>query len=325
MDDFAICELQEKLDGVHLRAGRDKSGRFYTSRVGKGGKVYWDEAEYPVEFWASDFRSAHLALKDWRGIGPGQEIEVELLSGGQANTVVYYDRIRRIVITGGRDHVREKLPHRVMVRLLVPFTADGRSIQRHPRRDDWTICRLPLLTPDPGVVPGPEIEALRRYLAQEVGPGMSVREVLAVRLSAEPVAHRDGLRVLRDEVRRETKRLIQAVTEPVVNRMTVGAESYCGGGPVEGFVVTHPDGIRTKIVDRAGFTTENRFFWYWRDRIADLKRPTVRDLDQLLTEYLGIRGDFRLITPKVSLKYSQPVHRRTLEAFAAAFAKYHPV
>lgn len=320
IDDFAVCELQEKLDGVHLRLGRNPRGKFYSSRLGKGGKVYWDAAEYPGEFWASDFRSAHQALEHWRGVGPGEEIEVELLAGGQSNTVTY-DRTRRIVITSGTINPRIPLPQQIMTRLLVPFTPDGRTIQRHPRRDDWTICRLPLLTPDASVLPAAEIAALRGYLDQEVGPSMSVREVLGVKLSHEPVAHRDGLRVLRDEVRAETRRLTQAICRPIVTTLTDSAASYCGGGPVEGLVVTHPDGIRAKIVNREEFTVANRFYWHWRDRIADLNRPTVRDLDELLTQYLGIRGDFRLITQTASLRYSQPVHRRTLEAFAAAFSK----
>ena len=317
-DDWPICEVQEKLDGVHLRAGRDQSGRFFTSRVGKGGKIYWDAAEYPEDFWASDFRSAHQALEHWRGLRAGDEIEIELLAGGQANAVVY-DRIRRIVITRGTAKAR--LPQQVLTRLVVPVTPDGRTIQRVPRRDDWLICRLPLLAPDESILPRGEIAALRAYLDQQVGPGMTVREVLAVKLSHEPVAHRDGLRVLRDQVRGETKRLVGAVCRPIVTAMTVGAESYCGGGAVEGFVVSHPDGIRGKIVDREVFTVANRFYWLWRDRIADLTRPSWGDLDRMLTEYLGERGNLRLITGNRSLRYSQAVHRRTLESFAAAFAK----
>lgn len=318
LEDWPILEIQEKIDGVHLRAGRDQSGRFFTSRVGKGGKVYWDAAEYPEEFWASEFRSAHQALEHWRGLRAGDEIEIELLSGGQANAVVY-DRIRRIVITRGTAKAR--LPQQILTRLIVPVTPDGRTIQRLPRRDDWLICRLPLLVPDESVLPRAEIAALRGYLDQIVGPGMTVREVLAVKLSHEPVAHRDGLRVLRDQVRAEVKRLQQAVCRPIVTAMTAGAASYCGGGPVEGFVVSHPDGIRGKIVDREVFTVANRFYWLWRDRIADLKRPSWGELDKLLTEYLGERGNFRLVTKAASLRYNQAIHRRTLEAFAAAFSR----
>lgn len=87
--------VTEKLDGTALLVGFDNSGKFYTSRSGKGSdKLIYDSADYGTNAAANVFKAAHEALKSVeknlkRLIQQGEAYDIEILYGTQPNAITY--------------------------------------------------------------------------------------------------------------------------------------------------------------------------------------------------------------------------------------------
>lgn len=162
---IALYDISEKIDGANLHFGLDDSGKFFTSREGKGGKRFFDYSDWGVKFWQTGFKSAHLALeKISKGLKaksllhPGDQIEVEILFGQFPNTVPYSGDVNQIIILRpvSSEKGLEELEDRLSIIKSVteglqisvsvsniPHTENGKDIDFITEKHDWKISQTP--------------------------------------------------------------------------------------------------------------------------------------------------------------------------------------
>ena len=114
----------------------------------------------------------------------------------------------------------------------------------------------------------------------------------------------------------------RAMKNVLLNTIVRGRPSNLGSadGFIEGVVFSHPNGTRFKLVDKELFKEVHTFYWKVRNS-GELNSDalTMDELTANLDKYIKARKKYRLTIPFVDriFKYSEPVHKRTLETFAS--------
>ena len=111
----------EKVDGAQLWIGVDDDSQLYTSREGKRSTTtrFYSSDEWPKIADFNQFRAAHLVVEKLESeikevLFPGSTVEVEVLFGGQPNTVNYGGKDQSFLVilrgaAGTPDSVADEL------------------------------------------------------------------------------------------------------------------------------------------------------------------------------------------------------------------------
>lgn len=162
---ISLYDISEKIDGANLHFGIDETGKFFTSREGKGGKRFYSYTDWGQKFWQTGFKSAHLALekisKGLKAKGllkPGDQIEVEVLFGQLPNTVPYSGDTNQLIMlrpVASAEDISEleerlstikKVTEGVSVSVKVaevPYTSNGKDIDFTQEQHQWRISQTP--------------------------------------------------------------------------------------------------------------------------------------------------------------------------------------
>jgi hypothetical protein len=252
----------EKLDGAALTAGVDADGRLFASREGKrpGSPRRYSPAEWPELGTNNQFRAAHAALEARRddalaALRPGDTVELEVMLGDQPNTVAYSGAGDRIAILGGpgADALGRALGGSDAVAQWDElFTPDGKALETRGVSTRFRFeapRRLPVDRAAPVAAEGEA--ALAKFLGEPSAvEGLTNLQLLDANLGSVPKERREEAAVAREaaEARLKAEHLTPLTLELL---RALGAEG-------EGAVVTTPAGKLVKLVDRDGFTADNR-------------------------------------------------------------------
>ena len=332
--------VTEKVDGSQLLFGIDEIG-FYTSREGKGGKRIYNVDDYEIDFHTSYRRYAHTALKMSEdllikaGMKPGDQVEVEVLYGELPNVVEYSRDTNYLIFlrtTAGDIDIanlqREFDGHIVLIELDVPVTNNGIDVDIVIEGTTWKFVQVPKWEYDEESVSVGVLGLKYKYeeMLNIVDPvlGVTRSEVLNINLNkiSQYSADKHIISVIRESIREIDTEHKKAIKNSLLTTVIRNRPSHLGpaDGFIEGVVFSHPNGTRFKLVDKELFKEVHEFYWRVRnsgDLISDAL--TMDELTSNLDKYIKARKKYRLTIPFVGriFKYSEPVHRRTLETFAS--------
>lgn len=150
-------QITEKVDGAQILFGIDEIG-FYTSRETKGGTRIYNEGSYGMTFPSTYMRSTHKLLEQvlpilrGSGLGPGDQVEAEVLYGELPNVVPYSADTNYLIFlrtTEGNvniDRLQQKLDGQsISISLVAPHTDDGRTIEFKEETNNWKFSRVPII------------------------------------------------------------------------------------------------------------------------------------------------------------------------------------
>lgn len=284
-----------KYDGANIVFGQDQHG-WYSSRELKSGQRYYDEAEYPIKFWTSWARSAHLAAQHFQITG-----QAEVLFGRTPN-VIQYDGRNRIICFDPNPHCGKN----VTVNLKVPKT-DGYTIWTEDEEHEWTIEALEyFILEDIRDEYKSELEVFKQYLYRPSGiRGKTNLEILDFESKDKNV--RELVELQRKIINDELMPIKLAIKKYLLDFVPDGDE---------GIVLKNPR-IVTKIVDRDGFTKANIDAHRVREKING------RMFGKYKPKTIMARGSIALLDRYQSRYMRQPyenpdIHQRTLQHFAEA-------
>ncbi len=147
-------EVTEKVDGANLWFGLDMEGKLYTSRGGKEGGEFYNQADWGSDFKDTGFKSAHAALKNREneiqaaGMNPGDVVEVEVLFGEKPNAIPYWPNqiifLRTIKGDPDIERIADSLEGKTSFAEVenVPYTDDGKTIERKDEAHKWTFSKV---------------------------------------------------------------------------------------------------------------------------------------------------------------------------------------
>lgn len=333
-------QVTEKVDGSQLLFGIDENG-FYTSREGKGGKRIYDVNDYEIDFHTSYRRYAHTALKMSEdllieaGMKPGDQVEIEVLYGELPNVVEYSKDANYLIFlrtTAGTVDIgnlqRSFDDHIVLIELDVPVTTNGIDVDVIHEGTTWKFIQVPKWEYDRELVSAGVLWLKYSYedMLNFIDPvlGVTNAEVLNINLNkiSQYSAEKHVISVIRESIREKDTEHKKAIKNSLLKTVVRNRPSHLGpaDGFIEGVVFSHPNGTRFKLVDKELFKEVHEFYWRVRnsgDLISD--SLTMDELTSNLDKYTKARKKYRLTIPFVKriFKYSEPVHRRTLETFAS--------
>lgn len=297
----------QKLDGANLLLGRDRDGKFYTSREQKGGKRFYAEKDFPKRSAYDGFKSATLALfkvedKLKALVKSGSAISVEVLFGPQPNTVIYGKDNQSYVafletMIGDDPTIKPDLTlpkklakalHgvKVQVNTTVSDTTDGETFVKMPKVTTWGFsCSDEVDAEELAKVDvKPELAALEKFLdkdnqvAEELGLDLTNYEVL--KHKSPKLA--DERKRLEDEICQEYKMpvkdklmAVSKAQKPSLRGMDPDSQNAYKG--IEGIIFSDPEsGEKFKVVDKDEFLAINKFNYQVRNRIVG-KTLTAKD------------------------------------------------
>jgi hypothetical protein len=269
-------EITEKIDGANIIFGFDENGKFYTSREMKGGKRFYNEKDYPLKFWTTGFRSAHLALEKVlfdilnKIVYPGDSFVAEILFGELPNTVPYKGDENQVVLLNpfSAQKEKEKLQDRfeklvdylkgkrVEVVLDVPFTDDGKTIRKIAEKHVWLFDVTPRINPNIidkehlRNVLEKKIRNIENYLSHPSNiKGLNNIDIISIPLNRKPNnIERNDWEILKEKIKEEKNRIKDQIMqmklnikEDLLNHFVRNLESKFGpkfeeGGWIEGVV-----------------------------------------------------------------------------------------
>lgn len=323
IDDHSICptklleilknisqfEITEKVDGSALWFGLDPAGKFFTSRDNKEGGIYYHQNDWGTEFKDTPFKSAHIAIENRidalqeSGLLPGDIVEAEILFGEKPNAIPYHSNqiifLRPIQGEANIDKLSESLFGITSKSILfdVPYTEDGKIINRRDETHVWTFSKAKKYDFDPHIFEKlvDHVETLEKFLhspnnhnfkvINEGGEDkiLSNFEILSLRTTKHNKFIKESIKdVIDGTVDIESgKRLGKTgiryeIKEVLLNELVRFAESSLGpskdqGGWIEGVVLRRPgtgkngSDEQIKIVDKEIFTSVNKFNYQMRE------------------------------------------------------------
>ncbi|WP_448191244.1 hypothetical protein [Azospirillum sp. sgz301742] len=255
--------VQEKLDGLHLRVGRDAVGYPWASRMPKARVQYHHPTEWPAQPWTRWFRLAHEALvtSGWveTNLGPGEHCDIEILTGGRTNVVDYAPEPRLVVL----DAAHAVVPCRVAsVSEPIQWTLDGLG--------DVVLPDLPA-----GVrIALESLDAVLSGQREIMGQTFTVAEILGQDLRRRPDSFtvgewadaRSDFRFERDLAGLDLAPLVHDIVAGLRPVLT-GIRSQYGADHIEGLVVRNC-GSLVKLVDPT-FRLVNPYLHYVQKLFAE--------------------------------------------------------
>ena len=297
-------EVTEKVDGANLWFGLDMEGKLYTSRGKKEGGEFYNQNDWGSDFKDTGFKSAHSALKNSAskiaeaGMNPGDMVEVEILFGEKPNAIPYWPNqiifLRAIQGDPAVAQIADALEGMTVASEVenVPYTNDGRTIERRNESHPWTFSKVQKYNVDTDKIEqelDDHIAKLETFLLQPNIAKLTIQnqdgstgnptnmEVLALRATKPEIKEakelvKDVIDGDRDPVtgKRSTKGggIRLEIKEILLNNLVRSAQSTLGpsiedGGWIEGVVLrrTGIDGTDEllKVVDQDIFTAVNAF------------------------------------------------------------------
>lgn len=324
--------VTEKLDGYELIFGFDETGRFYTSREAKGGKQYFSGSDYPQDYWAESFKSAHLCLEIWKEklhevMGNDTAIEIELLYGQCPNVIPYNpDQINRMVLlrniqgSTNLQNLKNKIKETSVVTVTdVPFTSFGYDKQYKIVEQAWKLEIVPQIRNLS--FPHKEIKAivstLEEYLSQKNDSGILNEDLEKTRITK---SNKDEIIAIRQKIAALKTEIKSLLTKKVIrNQSSMFGPSLKENGWIEGYVFREKiTNFQFKLVDKEKFTRINNQHHliqnevrqkYWKDfkkslveavNLQGQKLPKIVFLEDI--EDLTPSGDERITFPLMKTK-----------------------
>jgi len=329
----------EKVDGSQLLVGFDERG-FYTSRETKGGARVYNVDNYELDFHNTYRRKAHSVLQSCKdllldsGMKTGDQIEIEVLYGALPNVVEYSADTNYIIFlrptlgTPDIDCLNAAFSGKsIFAELLVPETNDGVNVNFVDKKTIWNIVKVPEWNIDIDLLK-PIADRLRSEYDAILGTNelllnMPYRDVLSIHLGK--ISGLGFPKKIVSDVRDRARILDHShclLIKSELLKHIVRCRPSCLGpsnGFIEGVVFTHPNGTRFKLVDKDLFREVQQFYWKVRNTDELTTDISPDDLSAYLDKYKNARKRYRLTVPYVDriFVYSDPVHQRTLEAFAS--------
>lgn len=320
-------EAVQKLDGANLVMGRDTKGALYSSREQKGGKRFYELADFPDVSAFDGFRAAHAVMKknhvDFEEhLKPGQAVNCEIIYGAQPNTVFYgkdmLNYIGLLELQPGDDpsldnsqkplkELYKRLKDKTTtVKTNASDTFDGETMARAPRLTDWKFTISDPVPKDEidAIDIKPELRGLEKFLdqanetAEALGRDLTNYEVL-----------KDKSRDLTDERTSITEKLRSEYMVPVKEKLlelvkkqkpSLRGEIDDDGAydGIEGIIFTDPETReKFKVVDREVFTQINKFNYGVRNSIAT--KIVSTDPDMPIEQRGGLVGEAKVRAMKL--------------------------
>lgn len=349
----------EKLDGYNLWVGFDDLG-LYTSRAGKGGKMFRSVDDYEDRPAHNAFRSAHKALQRVSRtlsthIKVGECVEVEVLFGEQPNAISYGERnviafLRYVgenvpddAVTRIEGLARSLSAVKVTVRTPHTITGDGTRLHNEEQTHTWHFSRPRKISVNVDL--SDELRQIDAFLSSPSHlEGWTCGEVLTLSLNK---ISRD----IRELFVQERERL-QTVFEDkfktpikskLLRELTPSRTQKNGATPVdfEGIVFLDPEtNDQFKLVDRDVFTAANNFNFAVRSAIkttgprradpnvlsafgiSSTGTSLMDDLARSLGAILGISSDLRYYTVKRTLASFGETPQEIVSAIAANISDF---
>jgi len=292
--------VSEKVDGASLAVGFDEHG-MYTSYGKQPEDRKYDQSDYDFKFASTYRRAAHTALEKVKGVlaqhmRTGDEIALEVLFGRYPNVVPYTNDSNVIVFlqnnTGSTDIgnlSRDLMDDSVQVKLVVPMTVDGETIQRVSNRYAFSFSNVPTARIEGELLDylnkniAPHIKKIKRFLAQPSGiSDFTNREVLEFNLRKRPSNISSSMWPnIKEQVKDQRKTLKAEIQDtyfkPIKDlllQVIVNSNTSRFGSSddwIEGVVIKHPyRNTIVKIVDRELFLGAKEFLWDIRERLFAL-------------------------------------------------------
>jgi hypothetical protein len=235
LDHISEFIVSEKIDGYNLLFGRDEKG-FFTSRETRGGKRYYHEHEYPLNYATSYQRSAHKALEYHYSISGknilhvGDLFEVEILYGKLPNVVLYDGHTNQCILLrkiAGLTEIHDltwfNSKQVIGFQITIPIIAADLSKRLVSIEDTWCFEKVPISSVTPLPID-------------------------------------------------RTKSCIE-IKEELLNQYVRNYKSHFGpelqaGGWIEGLVFSHKN-LVVKLVDKECFTKIKNFTWQVRNSISE--------------------------------------------------------
>jgi hypothetical protein len=265
----------EKIDGSAIQFGIDNNG-FYTSREHKKGKRYYSVDDYPIMFWTSGFRSAHMFLETIKDtIEKDKLYTAEIVYGSQPNTIAYNCGHHIIVF----DDIITKCGY---VKLSVP-ASNGKKIMNMDVEDFWTICSVPKFNTIYKINSNDLYDYITSF--NETYTNITNKEIYSLKTNTKPPFAND-IKQFR-QVWKNVQDNVQNFLMNIKKHLIEQSPSKSFGEEIEGIVfVRKCDGkdIEFKLVDKQKFTMRNIENHYTREEI----RKQMYKIKKKLAEIIGI-------------------------------------
>lgn len=318
LQNLSKYELTEKVDGSQLLFGIDETG-FYTSRETKGGKRIYSADGYDISFPTTYMRSAHLLLEQAlprlkaAGLSQGDQVEAEVLFGELPNVVTYSGDLNYIIflrVTEGSACI-DRLSHFLCntsykVKLPVPFTKDGRTIQLKEESGRWVFVRVPQIDVDTERVEElikSEVHTLTSYLRSPAGiADQPVLTIESLPLNKRPDwCDTEDWKLTKHSVKEKKIEIGTIVSEMkanikevlldqvVRNKTSSFGPSLEDGGWIEGVVLRHTvTGKMVKIVDKRIFGAARESAWEKRNKLTERAKSITGELSFIGNLHVGM-------------------------------------
>lgn len=300
-----ICT--EKLDGAALKFGLDSSGKFYTTRAGKGDpSLNYKVEDYSLSGAGNVFKAAHAALEKNLPIiksvlSPGEAIDIEVLFGKQPNTVMYgsndMNYIAFLKASEGTDLNKEPDQTKPLtladalddvttsVRTTMLETPDGLQLIEQPLSTSWEFI-VPKRV-DGTMLRDAEIQelvsGLRAYLSAEnataalLEVGNTNLDMYQISLNTLAMDMRDKAKAVREKVQNTVMDdyiipIKNQILDVFTRKFDSKVQNYISQPKdeigIEGVVFLDTDTeIQFKVVDKEVFREINKFNYAVRNNI----------------------------------------------------------
>lgn len=303
----------EKVDGAQLWIGVDDDSQLYTSREGKRSTTtrFYSPDEWPKIADFNQFRAAHMIVEKLESeikevLFPGSTVEVEVLFGGQPNTVNYggKDQSFLVILRGAAgtpdsvaDELAAKLTNRkVDVSVDTVASVDGIELSNETVNTTFSIVspqkiNLEKLKSEKLFQ---ALQKLENFLNQKSEiKEYTNRELAVINLTSIKTDKRDAVKTARANLLSKIDSEYKAEIKKALLDKASSLRSSLGDANLEGIVFRDPKtNEQVKLVDKDEFLITNRFNQSMRDIVRGPLMST--DENASIEAQGGLTGHLRI-------------------------------
>ena len=303
----------EKVDGAQLWIGVDDDSQLYTSREGKRATTtrFYSSDEWPKIADFNQFRAAHIVVEKLESeikevLFPGATVEVEVLFGGQPNTVNYggKDQSFLVILRGAAgtpdsvaDELAAKLANRkVDVSVDTVASADGIELSNETVNTTFSIVspqkiNLEKLKSEKLFQ---ALQKLETFLNEKSEiKEYTNRELAVINLTSVKTDERDAVKTARANLLSKIDSEYKAEIKKALLDKASSLRSSLGDANLEGIVFRDPKtNEQVKLVDKDEFLITNRFNQSMRDIVRGPLMST--DENASIEAQGGLTGHLRI-------------------------------
>lgn len=303
----------EKVDGAQLWIGVDDDSQLYTSREGKRATTtrFYSSDEWPKIADFNQFRAAHIVVEKLESeikevLFPGATVEVEVLFGGQPNTVNYggKDQSFLVILRGAAgtpdsvaDELAAKLANRkVDVSVDTVASADGIELSNETVNTTFSIVspqkiNLEKLKSEKLFQ---ALQKLETFLNEKSEiKEYTNRELAVIKLTSVKTDKRDAVKTARANLLSKIDSEYKAEIKKALLDKASSLRSSLGDANLEGIVFRDPKtNEQVKLVDKDEFLITNRFNQSMRDIVRGPLMST--DENASIEAQGGLTGHLRI-------------------------------